>query len=446
MKSLFLLASLIYAAHSWANLHLAPPDFDIAEGRAVFVDMTHAHHQIVFDAGKRKTTATSTIKFKVEKPGMPIFDLVPNPTSVWLNGSVVEQKLISLPGDVSKVRVVLQSLPVGEHTLMVVNPIKENVSYSIFKNVKAAFWIRDLKDRLFWEQYLPVNLEFDQHERVMDIQLKGRKVHNQVVHANGKVTKTGTNAWRIEYPAWYTTSSPYFHTMRKGSRRTRYFNVKSIDGREIPFTVYTYFPWSVGKYADEAVRVFKELEADYGPWMHDSFIAYGAGFGGMEHAGATMTSFGALDHEMLHCYFAKGVMPADGNSGWIDEAIASWRDNGYYTSPTPGVPANLAGRSIYARNTNNQAYAHGRAFLAHLDYLMQDKGGLKPFLRGYFQTYKKTLITTDHFINNLEFFSGLELKQLFLDNVYTATPEKGTVETENPKHPEVSPERLFDAL
>jgi hypothetical protein len=222
--------------------------------------------------------------------------------------------------------------------------------------------------------------------------------------------------------------------------------VKSVDGREIPFTVYTFIPWSVSKYAAEARRVFAELEADYGPWAHESFIAYGAGFGGMEHAGATMTSFKALDHEMLHSYFAKGVMPSSGNSGWIDEAIASWRDRGYYTSPTPGVPANLAGRSIYARNTNSQAYAHGSAFLAYLDYLMQDKGGLKAFLRGYFQTYQKTLITTDHFINNLEFFSGLELKQLFLDNVFTPTPEKGEILEENHYHPAVSEEKLLEAL
>ena len=110
------------------------------------------------------------------------------------------------------------------------------------------------------------------------------------------------------------------------------------------------------------------------------------------------------------------------------------------------MPANLAGRSIYARNTNSQAYAHGSAFLAYLDYLMQDKGGLKAFLRGYFQTYQKSLITTDHFMNNLEFFSGLELKQLFLDNVYTQTPEKGDRDVENHFHPFVSQEKLLEAL
>lgn len=443
MKKIFLLCVMVFAARAWANLHLAPPDFNIQEGRAIFVDMTHAHHTIVFDGKERETIAVSTIKFIATKEGMPIFDLVPSPISVEIDDRPVTQRLVSLPGNVSKVRVALDTVAPGEHTLKIVNRIKENVGYSLLRNVRAAFWIRDLKDRLFWEQYLPVNLEFDQHPRVMDLEFKGRKVHNQVIHANGKVTATGKNKWRVEYPAWYTVSAPYFHTMRKGARNTKYFTLKSIDGREIPITIYTFFPWSVNRFAKETKRVFNELEADYGPWPHDFFIAYGAGFGGMEHAGATMTSFGALDHEMLHCYFAKGVLPANGNAGWIDEAIASWRDYGYQRLPTPGVPANLAGRSIYARNTNSQAYAHGRAFLAHLDYLLQDKGGLKAFLRGYFQTYKYTLITTEHFINNLEFFSGLELSDLFRANVYTETPEGEEKSVEGSEyHPELTAEEL----
>ncbi len=446
MKNVFLLCCLAFAARAWGNLHLAPPDFDTPEGRAVFIDMTHANHHIVFDGAKRESIATSTIEFVQPHSGMPIFDLVPNPISVSVDGEPVSEKLVSLPDAASKVRVVQKVLSPGRHTLTVVNRISENVYYSLFRNVHAGFWIRDLKDRLFWEQYLPVNLEYDQHSRTMDVEFKGRKVHNQVIHANGKVTKTGTNRWRIEYPAWYTVSCPYFHTMRRGARRTIYFTLNSVDGREIPATVYTFFPLSTGTYVKEMKKVFAELEADYGPWPHDFSIAYGAGLGGMEHAGATMTSFAALDHEMLHSYFAKGVVPANGNAGWIDEAIASWRDYGYFRSPTPGIPANLAGRSIYARNTNSQAYKHGREFLGHLDYLMQDMGGLKAFLRGYFQAYKYTVITTDHFINNLEFFTGLELRPLFIENVFTPTPQKSLESHHNPKHPPVSPAELFKRL
>ncbi|MFP5458660.1 MAG: hypothetical protein ACLGG7_08000 [Bacteriovoracia bacterium] len=448
MKQLFLLCILIIATKAWGNLHLAPPDFDTPSGRAVFIDMTNAHHDIVFDGFKRQATATSTIRFEQKSRGLPIFDLVPEPSSVKIDGEEVAQTLTMLPDNGSQVRVVQKLLAPGTYTLTVTNRISENVRFSPFRNVSAAFWIRDLKARMFWEQYLPVNLEFDQHPRSMDLSFKGRKVHNQVIHANGTVTKTGTNKWRIEYPAWYTVSAPYFHTMRKGARRTLYFTLKSIDGREIPATVYTFFPWSVKKYAEEMKRVFVELENDYGPWPHDVSIAYGAGLGGMEHSGATMTSFAALDHEMLHSYFAKGVLPVNGNAGWIDEAIASWRDYGYFRSAVPGVPANLAGRGPYARNTNSQAYEYGRNFLGYLDYLMQDMGGLKAFLRGYFQNYKYTLVTTEHFINNLEFFTGMDLKELFQENVFTPTPGRKSHSHDafNPNHPEVSPELLKSRL
>jgi hypothetical protein len=442
MKPLLILFFMIFAAHSKANLHLAPPDFNIPEGRAVFVDFTDSHHQIVFDGKKRRATATSTITFFNTKPGMPIFDLVETPSLVEIDGVAVEQKLISLPGGESEVRIALKRLEPGVHTLKVVNRIKRNVRFSLFRNVKAGFWIRDLKSRMFWEQYLPVNLEYDQHPRTMDIEFKGRKIHNQALYANGKVERTSVNTWRIEYPAWYTVSAPYFHTFRAGSKPTSTFNLTSIDGRQIPITIYTQFPWRVSTFVRDTVKVFHELEADYGPWPNEFFIAYGSGFGGMEHAGATQTSLGALDHEMLHCYFAKGVLPANGNTGWIDEAIARWRDDGYPTRYAPGVPANLAGRSIYARNTNSQAYAHGSHFLSYLDSMMQNVGGMKAFLRGYFQAYKYTLVTTDHFINNLEFFTGMSLRQMFQDNVFTATPEKSLEMHGDHAHPEMTDEML----
>ena len=186
----------------------------------------------------------------------------------------------------------------------------------------------------------------------------------------------------------------------------------------------------------------------HGP--HPSFIAYGRmpGVGGMEHAGATATSFKALDHEMLHSYFAKGVMPANGNSGWIDEAIASWRDKGYQSNPTTGFTgSNLGAHSVYKRNTDDRAYGLGAAFMSYLDYKLHNSGGLKAFLRGYFQTYKHQVITTEHFKNNLEFFSGLDLNDDFNTYIWGQT----SADTEhlhevNPHHLPISEEDLNSEL
>ena len=79
----------------------------------------------------------------------------------------------------------------------------------------------------------------------------------------------------------------------------------------------------------------RELEQTYGPYPHEALLIYCTGniSGGMEYAGATMTSLEALGHEITHSWFARGVMPANGNAGWIDEAIARWRDRGYPRAP-----------------------------------------------------------------------------------------------------------------
>ena len=108
----------------------------------------------------------------------------------------------------------------------------------------------------------------------------------------------------------------------------------------------------------------------------------------------------------------------------------------------------MAGRSVYARNTDDRAYKVGSDLFGHIDYLMQNTGGLKGFLRGYFQTYKKTQITVDHFRNNLEFFSGLNLGPLFQDQVYTNPAKSKSVEQveENHNHPHLTDAQLRSLL
>ncbi len=399
-----------------ANLHLAPPDFDTNRGRAIFVDFKTATYDITYDLKKRQTRVLSQITFEAMAEGRPLFDLVPLPRNAVLNGRPVAIREIAAP-DGALIRQVDASVPPGIHTLELSNTFTENVKYGLFgRGVSSAFWIRDLKYRKFLEQYVPSNLEFDQYAVTMNVTFAGVSEAKQDIYTNGAVTRTSSNRYQIKFPSFYTASGHYFHTTPKGRKKRLDFTYRSVDGRDIPVTVYTSWWSRPGKFKQEALKIFAELEADYGPWAHDSFVAYETlpGTGGMEHAGATQTSLGALDHEMLHSYFAKGIFPANGNAGWIDEAIASWRDYGYQRKPLPGFGgSNLGLGSSYQRNTDSRAYALGREFMAYLDYRLQDVGGLKAFLRGYFQTYKHTLITQEHFKNNLEFFSGLNLTDDF---------------------------------
>jgi hypothetical protein len=449
MKKWIFLSALL-STHAFANLHLAPPDFDTEKGRAVFVDFITAKYDITYNVlWKKKPSVKSTIKFISTKRGMPVFDLIPETQHATLDGKPVEIVQTQAP-DGSKLRQITSVVGPGEHILSVENKFSKNVMYSLFKkSVSSAFWIRDLKYRMFLEQYLPSNFEFDQYQMTYNLKFEGTKNARQDIFTNGEVTKTSSNSYQIVFPSYFTVSCPYFHTTPKGSKKRLDFKYKSIDGRDLDVTVYTSWWSNPSKFKIEAIKIFKELEADYGPWAHKGLVAYETipGTGGMEHSGATQTSLAALDHEMLHSYFAKGVMPANGNAGWIDEAIASWRDFGYQTKPLPGFGgSNLGLGSPYQRNTDGRAYKLGREFMAYLDYRFQNIGGLKSFLRGYFAAYKHTVITQEHFKNNLEFFSGLDLTEAFQTYIWgTNTTDAELTET-SPVHRPVSDSELKELL
>jgi len=443
------LLSVLFSTSVFANLHLAPPDFETEKGRAIFVDFKTAEYDITYNVMWKKTSVKSKIVFQADKTGKPVFDLIPTAKNAYLNGVPVSIIETQSP-DGSKLRQIDHVVEPGQHTLELENKFSRNVRYNLLtRKVSSAFWIRDLKYRKFMEQYIPSNFEFDQYQMIMNVTFAGTSRARQDIYTNGAMTQISPNSYRIVYPEYFTVSCPYFHTTPKGRKKRLDFTYPSIDGRQIPVTVYTSWWSHPSKFKAEAQKVMKELEADYGPWGHPSLVAYETipGTGGMEHAGATQTSLAALDHEMLHSYFAKGVMPANGNSGWIDEAIASWRDKGYQRKPLPNFTgSNLGSQSVYKRNTDSRAYALGAEFMAYMDYRLQDIGGLKSFLKGYFQAYKHTVITTEHFKNNLEFFSGLDLTQDFETYIWGENPTDSKQHEEaNPHHKEIS-RVLFNTL
>ena len=449
MKKLLPLTALLSTA-AFANLHLAPPDFASSAGRAVFVDFSTAQYDITYDLETKIATVKTKITFESTKTGKPIFDLVAKPKNVKVDGVVTKAIEIEVPAKVTKVRVLDTNVFPGTHVMEMENEITKNVSFNDDgTRVSSAFWIRDLKDRLFLEQYIPSNLEFDQYQTTINVNFKGIKKLNQEFYTNGVVKQNSPLSWTITYPEYFTVSSLYFHTTPKGSHRRMDSVYKSVEGREIPITVYTDYILKTSSFEKYAHEVLKELEADYGAWGHPAFVAYGTipGLGGMEHSGAAQTSLGALDHEMLHSYFAKGVMPANGNSGWFDEAVASWRDKGYQRNPDPQFTgSNLGGQSVYKRNTDDRCYDLGAKFMAYLDYRLQDMGGMKAFLRGYFAAYKHTVITEQHFKNNLEFWSGMDFTHEFDTLIWGTNPKGEQHISGNPKHHEMTEEQLKSLL
>tara|TARA_R110000868_G_scaffold117600_13_gene312448 strand:- start:18295 stop:19632 length:1338 start_codon:yes stop_codon:yes gene_type:complete len=445
MKLLVLLFSVAISSLAFANLHQAPPNLDFGNNTAgVFVDFKTAKSVLIYNFSSREVLADTTIEFYQPVKGMPVFDLVTDPSKVLIDGLEVSTQSTSMDG-VSRVRFINKVLEPGLHTLSVSNEVSKNVSFSS-TTVRSAFWMSDLSDRRYMEQYLPSNLEYDQYQTELEVKIIGTDREHQI-NTNGSINELSKNHWKIQYPAVYTASSYFYHLFEKDAYPEDRKIYKSIDGRDIPVLVYT--NQSVSRFMNETLKVLAELEADYGPWPHAQVIIYGAGQGGMEHCGATITSYSALGHELIHSYFARGIMPAHGNSGWVDEAIASWRDAGYpgYSSRSLSR-TDMAGHSTYQRTTDRDAYTKGMRFIGHLHSKLESQDNFKVFLKSFFTERKFKPFKTHEFKAAIESFYSTDLSNEFDLYIYgkKGVDKDHEHQHENPNHPKLSEQDLLNLL
>lgn len=440
-----LLALLSFSLLCFGNLKQAPKNIEHNGSLLVFVDFKTIDVNLTYDISKSTAIAQSTIQFYQPVAGFAILDLVPNTISVNINGESVDLLESDMQG-VSTIKYVNKELDPGLHTLIISNEIEKNVVFES-NYVKSAFWMSDLSDRRYIEQYLPTNLEYDQYKMTINLEIKGTQA-DHVIYTNAMVTELSHSNWHLEFRDVYTASSFYLHITRQGLIPELKKEYQSIDGRIIPVTVYT--DQSTTRFMNNALEVLKELEKDYGPFPHDKVVIYGEGMGGMEHCGATITSLSALGHELIHSYFARGVMPAHGNAGWVDEAIASWRDSNY--SNTSGwflSRSKMAGHSTYKRTTDRDAYSKGKRFMGYLNKYFTDEGKkeLKVFLREFFEMNKFKPFKTHEFQSALEGFYNDDLTEEFDKYIYGKKGiDKSTNPQENPMHPILTDQDLLNLL
>ena len=421
------------------------------DGENVFIDFKEARSTITYDLQSYTVEAHTEIQFHQDKNGYPIFDLLPPVNEIKLDGANVTAISKRLPDDASQSKIISQQVSRGDHRLEIKNNIERLVSFDSYnKTVRSAFWMSDLSDRRYLERYLPTNFEYDQYQNTFEVKIiNTTKEH--IIYANGNVQEIGFNHFEITFPEHYTSSSIYFHLVEKNAYPETKFNYISIDGRVIPVTVYS--DQNLQVFKDDSLRILAELERDYGAWPHEFLIVYGAGMGGMEYAGATRTSLRALGHELHHSYFARNMMPARGNTGWIDEALASWRDNGYPRTSVGSLQySKMGGHSIYRRTTDTDAYSKGARLMAYFNYRLEDKGGLRPFLKKYFAEHKAESFLTATFKDELEAHLGQQLDNIFNPYVFGRayqTNQKLHItheEADNPMHPKMTDNQLIMLL
>lgn len=273
--------------------------------------------------------------------------------------------------------------------------------------------------RQLLERYLPANFQFDQYASTMELKFD-REYKQQIIVANDieeKRIKYSDYYYILTYPEFYNSASIFFHTFPKGY----YFELPKFEDRGVEFYFYgkrslffdhEYIPGMGGYLKQKNVKgitasLMEEFTSTLGKFPHKKMIVYiGESFSGIEHFGATRTSFFSLGHEIYHQYIGRGILPADGRSAWIDEGLARWRDGGHWFwrwlsedifadpySMLEELPNNYVGlpdQSLYQRKTRNphyekdHHYSAGALFFSHINYLLDDH--LNDFLNEFVQS------------------------------------------------------------
>lgn len=451
------------ASVAQGDLAYAPPSFTNAAGeRVVFVDFTEAEYDLEFDTRGRTAVANSTIRFESDEEGHPALCLWQPVSSATLDGELIDIRTERAPDGAVEFRSLSRSVPRGTYTLSVRSDLSESgprgdspvLWLAGPDRLHCLFDMSDLsRDGRFLDAYLPSNYEYD-HFRMT---FRARVVNSPAEHhvfTNGAVTGIGRNEWRIEFPPHFTTSSPWLHLGAADEYRLLTSTFSSRDGRALPVLVYTttyLTDLSLETFRDATLAALSSLESDFGSFPHPSVTVFatGNGNGGMEYAGATTSELAVLRHELDHSYFARCVTPANGDAGWIDEAIAQWGDAGYPRSPTrPARGANMGARSPYIRATDGTAYTIGRDFLAHLDHVLRDRGGLKRFLAGYAVQKRHASVTAAEFQRLVEGFLGASLAELFERHIYGPRPAEARAAPppEEATYPHAPKARLIDVM
>ena len=417
---LFLLSfTLLAAEHSLT-------DFKYKKGVATFVDFKNAHYKIVFDFQKKSTLVTSTIEFYQETSGHPVFDLHNTIYNITVDSKSTSAQAVQPPSSETTVMVLSDSLTKGSHKL-VMQSILTDYTGPIFTEEKYLdffFSLNDLSDREFLEIYVPSSFEYDKVKMTFEIELKGTKTQHKLYN-NGSLKTIGLNHFIVTFPDYFTTSSPYLHLVKNDLYHELNFEIDSMTGRKIPVTIYSDSLEIAEKTKAETLAVVAELEETIAPWPHPALlIQVYEGGAGMEYAGALVGGDEAIRHEIIHSYFARGVMPPDGKSAWIDESLTGWIENGYLASSNFArdsdgniVSPRVNNLSIYKRDTLGPDY-WGEYFFSYLNLKFSYQGGLKKFLPYLFNKYKFQFVTTEILKQELEHFYSVDLTQDFATYIY----------------------------
>lgn len=354
------------------------------------IDILELDAALRFDVPSASVNATATVKFQLgEAGGMPILDLRQVVSTLTLDGRPLPADALArhdfglgLDAGASILAVTLPACSVHTLTLdyAIATPAAIEAVGPRFTNTPAAARFdlasSDLEAGRYLESWLPANMIWDRHPIHLDIRLDGADVpHALISSADPKLV--APHHWQIEFPGSSTAMDPMLALLPEADVDSITGSLVPADGPPIPYTVHVdhRVQRSAKDVAVEVEDALRGLVPTLGDYPHPSVTVHVIPSGrSMEYAGATTTTLAALEHELFHSWWGRGVHPATCADGWIDEAWNMWETGNPRGRPIAfdwtRPPTRLWDPHPFARRTADQAYVQGRLVFAGIAELM----------------------------------------------------------------------------
>jgi hypothetical protein len=390
-------------------------------------DVTEVVAALRFDVAAGEATAMATVAFTMDGvSGCPALDLRQTVTSLRLDGRPLDPAAWA-PTDLgggpdAQVRVLDVALPEGgEHRLEVEYPLgtpqaegAEPIGWGD-GGVRFDLWMSDLHPGRYLEMWVPAPLCHDRFALTVEVEVVGTDREHLLVTNAGGPPAPGRR-WTTTYPAAFTALSPMLVLAP----------ADEVEHRRAPL-VLPGWPDPIDVVTARHVEVTADLaavEADvcgwmahhhtrFGPWAHGptmTVVAWGPGRG-MEYDGATTASVGAMEHEVFHSWFGRGIKPARASDGWIDEAWTTWstssrRAEGPRFSAEELTldedPVVLCPAHPWSRFTPRASYASGARLFAGVAHLLGGADRLRSAMADLYTANRGGLVTTEGLLTHLQ--------------------------------------------
>ncbi len=414
----------------------APPPAPYGASSAVAPRVSEIRAELRFDAASAEARAVATVDFTTGAfDGKPALDLRQELLWVRLDGKQVSTDDFAHhdmgAGWAARTRVLDIDLPADSHHRLEVGYELATPDCEAAKpigwtkgGVDFDMWMSDLYPGRYLEMWVPAPLIHDRFALHLDITLDGvDRPHKLVANTGGVDATPGGRHWSLMYPAHYTALSPMLVIAPAERIETRRSALR-IPGRSRSLGLV------VAQLADAGADLaaceadlsawLSYLSARYEPWPHgDTFWAliWGASRG-MEYDAATTSAVSALEHEVFHSWFGRGVKPARAADGWIDEALASWStssrrsENPRFLTEELGLddpPVELYPPHPWSRNTAVGAYSDGVRLIGGIAHLMGGADRMRAALADWYRANAGKMVTTDGLAAHLKAWSGLDI-------------------------------------